>query len=94
MARSWPEYLEEFSAYLDALRRVPAVGFSLVPQVPERPGGLVPEECVERVAQLHLECEVLMVEMSEHMVELAKRATLSPSSPHGGRGAAYIETDM
>lgn len=94
MARSWPEYLAELADYLDELRRALAVGFASAPRVPDRPSGPVPEECVERVTQLHLACEELMVEMSEHMAELEKRATLAPPSPHGGRSAAYFEADM
>lgn len=94
MARSWPEYLAELSEYLDELRHALAVGFANAPRVPERPHGPAPEECVERVARLHLECEELMVAMSQHMSELEKRATLAPSSPHGGRGAAYFEANM
>lgn len=94
MARSWPEYLDGLTAYLDAIRRALAVGFSSVPPIPERPLDAVPEDCVERVTALHEECERIMVAVSAHMVELSKRSAAYPSSPHGHRSSAYIETDL
>ena len=94
MARSWPEYLDGLTAYLDAIRRALAVGFSSVPPIPDRPLDVVPEDCVGRVAALHEECERLMVAVSEHMVELSKRSSAHPPSPHGRRSSAYVETDL
>ena len=94
MAHSWPEYLEELAEYLDALRRALAVGFSSSPRVPVRPDGLIPHDCAERVAQLHLDCETLMLKLSEHMADLGRRAAFAPPGPHTGRAAAYLDTDL
>lgn len=94
MAHSWPEYLNELEEYLDALRRALAVGFSASPRVPARPEGLVPPDCSERVAGLHLECEALMLELSGHMSDLEKRAAIVPSGPHTGRHGAFLDTEL
>lgn len=94
MTPSWPEYLAQLDEYLEELRRALTVGFASPPRTPERPSSPVPEECVARVARLHLECEELMVQMSDHMAELERRAAVTPLSPHGGRSASYIETDI